>query len=459
MYWNGSFDERKIVFISFCEAEDDDNTCQRQDGNDPDNEIEVIAVNAGSNVQDQFECLTNGNDDQLFNFPSIDEDTLLPGVDNIESEVCEEPTPFPTPRPAPTSHPSSNPTPRTTPRPTNKPTSGLTQEPTPKPTFNVCEEIDYDLSLVIVASNRCYLTQNECDTVRELLSDIVERFVNDEFVDLTIIGHALGEETIEGNRNELFDAVNDFECNENSNVDETDYDSALTAAYDVLANSNDEEQKIVFLSFCVSEDNNDNTCDIPDIENPAGDIEIIVVNIGNEVSESNEFECLVNSGENYFEFSTFDEDTILNGIDDIEAEVCPQPTPSPTPRPTPKPSARLTPKPTMKPTMKPTPNPTNKPTPKPTLKPTTKPTFVFCMNVKIVYRVIQKKRKAVQQMWYCKKMIQKAQDLETINKFEIFENCTIIFNANGADVNVNSKKYYYLYKTINYIFDMVQCLN
>ena len=39
------------------------------------------------------------------------------------------------------------------------------------------------------------------------------------------------------------------------------------------------------------------------------------------------------------------------------------------------------------------------------------------------------------------KMIQKAQDLDTINKFEIFENCTINCNeANGADVNVNSKK-------------------
>ena len=35
------------------------------------------------------------------------------------------------------------------------------------------------------------MTQNECDIVRELLSDIVERFVNDEFVDLTIIGHAM----------------------------------------------------------------------------------------------------------------------------------------------------------------------------------------------------------------------------------------------------------------------------
>ena len=27
--------------------------CERQDGNDPDNEIEMIVVNAGSNVQDQ----------------------------------------------------------------------------------------------------------------------------------------------------------------------------------------------------------------------------------------------------------------------------------------------------------------------------------------------------------------------------------------------------------------------
>ena len=176
---SGSFDERKIVFMSFCEAEDDDNTCERQDGNDHDNESEVIVVNAG--IIDHHYHLSNIRIGPVhyFNFPSIDKDTLLPGVDDIESEVCEEPTPFPTARPTPpTSDPSSNPTPqpsaRPTPRPTDKPTGNPTpnptprptnrptfnpspspthqptprptQEPTPKPTFNVCEQI----SLVIV---------------------------------------------------------------------------------------------------------------------------------------------------------------------------------------------------------------------------------------------------------------------------------------------------------------------
>ena len=46
--------------------------------------------------------------------------------------------------------------------------------------------------------------------------------------------------------------MNGFECNENSNVNETDYDSTLTAAYDVLENSNDEEKKIfVFIIWCI----------------------------------------------------------------------------------------------------------------------------------------------------------------------------------------------------------------
>ena len=73
--------------------------------------------------------------------------------------------------------------------------------------------------------------------------------------------------------------MNGFECNENSNVNETDYDSTLTAAYDVLENSNDEEKKIfVFIILYLKI-----------IMIIQGDIEIIVVNIGNEVSQSKLF--------------------------------------------------------------------------------------------------------------------------------------------------------------------------
>ena len=90
----------------------------------------VIVVNAGSNVQDQYSCLTNGNNDPLFNFATIDEDTLTPGVDDIEDEICQ--TPFPTPRVRPTPCPTSN----YSPNPTSRPTSTPTNEPSPHPINN-----------------------------------------------------------------------------------------------------------------------------------------------------------------------------------------------------------------------------------------------------------------------------------------------------------------------------------
>ena len=88
---SGSFDERKIVIMSFCEAEDDDNTCDRQGNIDPDNEIEVIVLNGCGGIENEFSCLIN--DEQLVNFATIDENTLqlLSSVDDIE-QACEEPT-------------------------------------------------------------------------------------------------------------------------------------------------------------------------------------------------------------------------------------------------------------------------------------------------------------------------------------------------------------------------------
>ena len=72
--------------------------------------------------------------------------------------------------------------------------------------------------------------------------------VNDEFVELTIIRHALNQEYIIGNRDELSMKNVGINCNDNSNFDKTNYDSAL-AALMYLNDSSDEEKKLVFISF------------------------------------------------------------------------------------------------------------------------------------------------------------------------------------------------------------------
>ena len=55
----------------------DDDTCDVEVNlfENTNNGIEVIVVNGGSDVNNQFECFTNGNSDHLFNFDSIDEST------------------------------------------------------------------------------------------------------------------------------------------------------------------------------------------------------------------------------------------------------------------------------------------------------------------------------------------------------------------------------------------------
>ena len=148
--------------------------------------------------------------------------------------------------------------------------------------------------MVIVVSNGCYLTQNECGIMIGTLADLIEKIVNDEFVELTIIRHSLNEEYISGNRDEFLIKIAGVNCISNN--------PALTAAYDLLKDSNDEEKKVEFVSFCQCEDGDDNSCNIADIEDPNSNIETNVLDIDSEVSESNEFLCLVNKGESYFDF-------------------------------------------------------------------------------------------------------------------------------------------------------------
>ena len=139
--------------ISFCEHDGSDDTCNVQITLDATNDVKSIAV---LYVYNQFLCLTNGNNDELFNFTTIDENTLLPGANDVEDEICEESTPSPTPRQ--TSEPTDDPTPN----------------PTPRPTDTSCD-YGFDVTLRIVVANGCLL-EVECDNAREYLREVRTKY-------------------------------------------------------------------------------------------------------------------------------------------------------------------------------------------------------------------------------------------------------------------------------------------
>ena len=110
---------------------------------------------------------------------------------------------------------------------------------------------------------------------------------------------------------------------------------------------------MVIISLCEA-DGGDTTCSLPGSIDPNGDVEITVINIGNDVSNNDQFSCLVNGGTsspNYNEYNTPND--AMNDAEHLEEEICERPTPRPTLRPTPKPTFRPTPKPTPRPSPRP----------------------------------------------------------------------------------------------------------
>ena len=124
----------------------------------------------------------------------------------------------------------------------------------------------------------------------------------------------------------------------------------INKAYDILDGSSNLEQNIVFMSLCENEED-DNTCGVQSIRDSNGDIENIVINVGSEISNNDQFSCLVkgdSTGANYFEFSQFHQDSLLSEIVDKRDDICEQPKSSPTKggpwwtkSPTPKPTRKI----------------------------------------------------------------------------------------------------------------------
>ena len=246
------FDSQKIVMISFCDSQDDHSCGVNSRLHGGNIEINVINILGG----EQFSCLVNSGSTSSPNYNSYDTfNDATNDSTNIETEICELPTPAPTPistpaptdnpTPAPTDNPTADPTDDTTPVPTDNPTSAPTpsptDNPTPVPTDNPTGSPTSDpcnlfhtQDVVYVLSNGCGLTSSECDMMRGYMAELIEETFNPFYSQVHVIPHDLtGDGVLSGSREYLISAMNTLSCNIDGN-DETNYDGEYGIALEAL---------------------------------------------------------------------------------------------------------------------------------------------------------------------------------------------------------------------------------
>ena len=94
--------------------------------------------------------------------------------------------------------------------------------------------------------------------------DLMEKIYNRcQMTVYVIVNDTSNDNVISGGRNELIIAMRSLECALDA-IDETDDDDDLTLALNSLvASSTADTQTVLVISFCESEDVDDNTCNVP----------------------------------------------------------------------------------------------------------------------------------------------------------------------------------------------------
>ena len=165
------------------------------------------------------------------------------------------------------------------------------------------------------------------------MSDLVDKMYDHRQTQLIILPHDLSDSIISGTCDKLTDVVYNLEYNIDG-TDTTDYAGELTNAINkLLTSSNQDEQKVLLVSFCQSEDGDDDTFNVPSTQSPDVMVQIIVVNAGEDASSNDEFSCLVNDASNpkYIEYTSIDDG--INDSNTVKNKVCKAPTSVPTPYP------------------------------------------------------------------------------------------------------------------------------
>ena len=150
----------------------------------------------------------------------------------------------------------------------------------------------FSKDLFITVSNA-----DNCNLMKEYMSDLIEKIYNPGQMTVNVVvDDTSGDNVISGGRDELIAAMGNLECASDA-IDETDYDDDLTLAFNSLvASSTADTQKVLMISFCETEDGNDNTCNVPALIDPERLVEITIVNAGAEVSINDQFACIVPGG-------------------------------------------------------------------------------------------------------------------------------------------------------------------
>ena len=208
------------------------------------------------------------------------------------------------------------------------------------------------------------MTDSECDSLSELLTELIDKTVTDGDVDASIVLHAdenLDISTVTGNKAALMSAVSELECGDENSYGYVNFAESTETGYSILDASNAEDKKIIMINLCEADDEIDiiDACAAQSDSDPNGEIEAIVIDIASVGNYGGaglgHLDCLLDNGNNdedSFEYTLITD--AVDGIDDIASKICEAITAAPSPDPTPNP----TPGPTPYPTPNPTPNPT-----------------------------------------------------------------------------------------------------
>ena len=328
--------------------------------------VEITVVNIKSlngampnfNGDSYAQCLAEDEIDRFIYIPSVDLAEFEGTISQFVDAVCENETPSPSEIPTrepsmrPTGFPTESPS-DPTPEPTKAPQS---DNPTQSPLEGPCG-FNYDADIIFIVDTSCGFNENECDKQQNLISDIMQSiktsneprigyidcdisFLDDKDSAMQIrlndgiFNHPNKAPDIDDLRELYFNKIADrIACNL-VNGNGVPRSQCIQYALDEFTqfSKDKRKKKILMVSACKSIED---VCYLSDTVNDEN-IEIILINIGDENSDENV--CLLRDFDKELVFRypdiQFNEQDARDITDSVTDAICSEPTPIPTPIPT-----------------------------------------------------------------------------------------------------------------------------
>ena len=313
------------------------------------------------------------------------------------ADPTKDPTADPTADPTrdPTADPTKDPTADPTIDPTRDPTTDPTAYPTESPHMRECE-YGHIMDVAFIVDNSCGLSDSDCETRQEGISELISSLKNDDTPRLLYI-------TTEGETYEivvpldsaqynqppvtaadfqsLMELIRNNDCGSAATSGQPLKDAVNAAVQAFRDDDGADAYKVIIISCSDAGTDADDICDYQSPEKK--DMYLMVDNVEVEVTiintdpglDDDYLQCLTEGdGDRFFDLDTPSEDAFADIVEDFYKEICEKPTQDPTMDPTTDPTSDPTKDPTKDPTVDPTRDPTADPTIDPTIDPTSDPT-------------------------------------------------------------------------------------